>query len=159
MLHLIFNVLYALKIVLKRTEHYGIIEMQLCAWLTYRERVTHMSMRMKTEKTALHVSCEGWTGAAFGVALFGDAYTDVAALVTQKERGRATLRFFDPYAPADDVFAGGWPESARIVLYSNHYQHGFEPTDDDLRNLAALPEGATLYIVRGRRCVRWKGSK
>ena len=24
---------------------------------------------------------------------------------------------------------------------------------------AALPEGATLYIVRGRRCVRWRGNR
>lgn len=71
----------------------------------------------------------------------------------------AILRLFDPCAPAEDVFAGGWLEGARIALYSNHYQHGLEPTDGDLRNLAALPESATLYIVRGHRCVRWRGSK
>ena len=120
-----------------------------------------MPMRMKDgqKDKALHVSCEGWIGAAFGVALFGDVYTDTAALVIQSGRGKAILRLFDPCAPADGVFAGGWPEGARIVLYSNHYQHGLEPTDDDLRNLAALPEGATLYIVRGRRCVRWRGSR
>ena len=119
-----------------------------------------MPMRMKDgqKDKALHVSCEGWIGVAFGVALFGDVYTDTAALVIQSGRGKAILRLFDPYAPAEDVFAGGWPEGARIALYSNHYQHGLEPTDDDLRNLAALPEGATLYIVRGRRCVRWRGS-
>ena len=108
---------------------------------------------------ALHVSCEGWIGVAIGVALFGDVYTDTAALVIQSGRGKAILRLFDPCAPAEDVFAGGWPEGARIALYSNHYQHGLEPTDGDLRNLAALPEGATLYIVRGCRCVRWKGNR
>lgn len=120
-----------------------------------------MPMRMRNEQKdkALHVSCEGWIGVAFGVALFGDVYTDAAALVIQSERGKAILRLFDPYAPAEDVFAGGWPEGARIALYSNHYQHGLEPTDGDLRNLAALPESATLYIVRGHRCVRWRGSK
>lgn len=94
-----------------------------------------------------------------GVALFGDVYTDAAALVIQSERGKAILRLFDPYAPAEDVFAGSWPEDARIALYSNHYQHSLEPTNDGLRNLAALPDGATLYIVRGRRCVRWKGNR
>ena len=120
-----------------------------------------MPMRMKNEQKdkALHVSCEGRIGAAFGAALFGDVYTDAAALVIQKEGGEAALRLFDPYAPAEDVFAGGWPKGVRIALYSNHYQHGFEPTEDDLHNLAALPEGATLYIVRGRRCVRWRGSR
>ena len=120
-----------------------------------------MPMRMRNEQKdkALHVSCEGRIGAAFGVALFGDVYTDAAALVVQLEYGEVALRLFDPYAPAEDVFAGGWPEGARIALYSNHYQHGLEPTDDDLRNLAALPESATLYIVRGHRCVRWRGSK
>lgn len=120
-----------------------------------------MPMRMRNEQKdkALHVSCEGRIGAAFGVALFGDVYTDAAALAIQKEGGEAALRLFDPYAPAEDVFAGGWPKGVRIALYSNHYQHGFEPTEDDLHNLAALPEGATLYIVRGRRCVRWRGSR
>ena len=120
-----------------------------------------MPMRMRNEQKdkALHVSCEGWIGVAFGVALFGDVYTDAVALVIQSERGKAILRLFDPYAPAEDVFAGSWPEDARIALYSNHYQHSLEPTNDDLRNLAALPEGATLYIVRGRRCVRWRGSR
>ena len=120
-----------------------------------------MPMRMRNEQKdkALHVSCEGRIGAAFGVALFGDVYTDAAALVIQKEGGEAALRLFDPYAPPRDVFAGGWPEGAHIALYSNHYQHGLEPTDDDLRNLAALPEGAALYIVRVHRCVRWRGSK
>ena len=120
-----------------------------------------MPMRLRNEQKdkALHVSCEGRIGAAFGVALFGDVYTDAAALVIQSGRGKAILRLFDPCAPADGVFAGGWPEGARIALYSNHYQHGLEPTDGDLRNLAALPESATLYIVRGHRCVRWRGSK
>ena len=120
-----------------------------------------MPMRMRNEQKdkALHVSCEGRIGAAFGVALFGDVYTDAAALVIQSGRGEAVLRLFDSCAPADDVFAGDWPEGARIALYSNHYQHGLEPTDDDVRNLAALPESATLYIVRGHRCVRWRGSK
>ena len=90
-----------------------------------------MPMRMKDgqKDKALHVSCEGWIGAASGVASFGDVYTDTAALVIQSGRGKAILRLFDPCAPAEDVFAGGWPE------------------------------GATLYIVRGRRCVRWRGSK
>ena len=50
------------------------------------------------------------------------------------------------------------PLTFTIALYSNHYQHGLEPTEDDLRNLAALPEGTALYIVRGRRCVRWNGN-
>ena len=88
------------------------------------------------------MSCEGWAGAAFGVALFADVCTDVAALAIQKEGGEAALLLFDPYAPAEDVFAGGRSKDARIALYSNHYQHGFEPTEDDLHNLAALPEGA-----------------
>ena len=120
-----------------------------------------MPMRMREEQKdkALHVSCEGWTGVGFGVALFADVCTDVAALAIQKEGGEAALRLFDPYAPAEDVFAGGWPKGVRIALYSNHYQHGFEPTEDDLHNLAALPECAALYIVRGHRCVRWQGGK
>ena len=103
-----------------------------------------MPMRMRDEQKdkALHVSCEGWTGVAFGVALFADVCTDVAALAIQKEGGKAALRLFDPYAPAEDVFAGGRSKDARIALYSNHYQHGFEPTEDDLHNLASLPEGA-----------------
>ena len=161
MLRLIFNALLALKINLKTTKYYVIIETQLCAWLIHLERVIYMPMRMRNEQRdkALHVSCEGRTGAAFGVALFGGIYADAAALVIQSERGKAILRLFDPYAPAEDVFAGSWPEDARIALYSNHYQHSLEPTNDDLRNLAALPEGATLYIVRGRRCVRWKGNR
>ena len=80
-----------------------------------------MPMRMRNEQKdkALHVSCEGRIGAAFGVALFGDVYTDAAALVIQSGRGKAILRLFDPCAPADGVFAGGWPEGARIALYSN----------------------------------------
>ena len=120
-----------------------------------------MPMRMKDERKdkALHVLCRGWVSATFGTALFGDVYTDTAALVIQSECGEIALRLFDPYAPAEDVLASVWPEGARIALYSNHYQHGLEPTDDDLRNLAALPEGAALYIVRGRRCVRWRGGK
>ena len=120
-----------------------------------------MPMRMRDEQKdkALHVSCEGRIGVAFEVALFGDIYTDATALVIQSGRGMAILRLFDPCAPAEDVFAGGWLEDARIALYSNHYQHSLEPTNDDLRNLAALPEGATLYIVRGRHCVRWRGSR
>lgn len=120
-----------------------------------------MPMRMKDgqKDKALHVLCRGWVNAPLGAALFGDVYTDAAALVVQSEYGEVALRLFDPYAPAEDVFAGSRPEGARIALYSNHYQHGLEPTDDDLRNLAALPEGATLYIVRGHRCVRWKGNR
>ena len=67
-----------------------------------------MPMRMRNEQKdkALHVSCEGRIGVAFGVALFGDIYADAAALVIQSERGMAILRLFDPYAPAEDVFAG-----------------------------------------------------
>ena len=120
-----------------------------------------MPMRMRDEQRdkTLHVSCEGRISAAFGIALFGDVYTDVAALVIQPEREEATLRLFDPYTPAAGIFAGGWPKGTRIALYSNHYQRNLEPTDDDLRNLAALPEGTTLYIVRGRRCVRRWGGK
>ena len=118
-----------------------------------------MRLRNEQKDKALHVSCEGRIGAAFGVALFGDVYTDAAALVIQSGRGKAILRLFDPCAPADGVFAGGWPEGARIALYSNHYQHSLEPTNDDLRNLATLPEGTRLYIVRGRRCVRWRSGK
>ena len=165
MLRLIFNALLALKINLKTTKYYAIIETQLCAWLIqliqliHLERVIRMPMRMRTEKIALRVARKGWIGVAFGVALFGDIYTDAAALVIQSEQGTAILRLFDPYAPAEDVFAGSWPEDARIALYSNHYQHGFEPTEDDLHNLAALPECAALYIVRGHRCVRWRGGK
>ena len=85
-----------------------------------------MPMRMRDEQKdkALHVSCEGWTGIGFGVRLFADVCTDVAALAIQKEGGKAALRLFDPYAPAEDVFAGGWPKGVRIALYSNHYQHG-----------------------------------
>ena len=61
-----------------------------------------MPMRMRNEQKdkALHVSCEGRIGVAFGVALFGDIYADAAALVIQSERGMAILRLFDPYAPA-----------------------------------------------------------
>lgn len=71
-----------------------------------------MPMRMKDGQNGqkdkvLHVSCEGRIGVAFEVALFGDVYTDTAALVIQSERGMAILRLFDPYAPAEDVFAGG----------------------------------------------------
>ena len=121
-----------------------------------------MPMRMREEQKdkALHVSCEGWTGVGFGVALFADVCTDVAALAIQKEGGEAALRLFDPYAPAEDVFAGGWPKGVRIALYSNHYQHGFEPTEDDLHNLAALPEGAgnrapfLCFFRAGRSCRR-----
>ena len=85
-----------------------------------------MPMRMREEQKdrALHVSCEGWTGVGFGVMLFADVCTDVAALAIQKEGGEAALRLFDPYAPAEDVFAGGRSKDARIALYSNHYQHG-----------------------------------
>ena len=68
----------------------------------------NMPMRMREEQKdrALHVSCEGWTGIGFGVTLFADVCTDVAALAIQKEGGEAALRLFDPYAPAEDVFAG-----------------------------------------------------
>ena len=67
-----------------------------------------MPMRMRNEQKdkALHVSCEGWIGVAFGVALFGDVYTDAAALVIQSERGKAILRLFDPYAPAEELARG-----------------------------------------------------
>ena len=120
-----------------------------------------MPMRMRDEQKdrAPRVSCEGWTSADFEAAPFADVCTDAAALTIRKEGGEAALRLFDPYAPAEDVFAGGWPKGVRIALYSNHYQHGFEPTEDDLHNLAALPEGAALYIVHGHRCVRWRGDK
>ena len=52
-----------------------------------------MPMRMRNEQKdkALHVSCEGRIGAAFGVALFGDVYTDAAALVIQSERGLSLI--------------------------------------------------------------------
>ena len=116
-----------------------------------------MSMRTKNNGISPHILCEDWIGVAFGVQLFGNVYADVAALAVQMERGETALRLFDPYAPPRDIFAGDWPKGARIALYSNHYQRGLEPTEDDLRNLAALPEGTALYIVRGRRCVRWKG--
>ena len=135
--------------------------MQLCAWLTYHERVIYMPMRMRNElkDKALHVLCEGWVSADFGVALFEDVCTDVAALAIQKEEGEAALRLFDPYAPPRDVFAGDWPEGACITLYSNHYQHSMEPTNDDLRNLAALPEGTALYIIRESHCKKWTASR
>lgn len=68
-----------------------------------------MPMRMREEQKdrALHVSCEGWTGVAFGVTLFADVCTDVAALAIQKEGGEAALWLFAPCAPAEDGFIGG----------------------------------------------------
>ncbi len=118
-----------------------------------------MPVRMEHREAALHVSYEGNVGAAFGVALFRNVYTEVAALVEQRGREGADVRLFDPYAPAGEVFGREWPSGACLTLYSNHYQCGLWPTEDDLRNLAALPEGTRLYIVRGCRCVRWKGNR
>ena len=58
-----------------------------------------MPMRMKDgqKDKALHVSCEGWTGVAFGVALFADVCTDVAALAIQKEGGEAAFTRMPPH--------------------------------------------------------------
>ena len=135
--------------------------MQLCAWLTYHERVIYMPMRMRNEQKdkALHVLCEGWVNADFGRRLFGEVYVDVAAIAVQRERGEAEVRLFDPASPAKDVLKHEWPEGAKIALYSNHYQHSMEPTDDDLRNLAALPEGTALYVVRESHCKKWKANR
>lgn len=120
-----------------------------------------MPMRMKDEQKdkALHVQCKGWISADIGKRLFGEVYVDVAAIAVQQGRGEAKVRIFDPASPAKDALEREWPEGARIALYSNHYQHSMEPTEDDLRNLAALPEGTALYIVQGSHCKRWKGTK
>ena len=116
-----------------------------------------MPMRRKTAKKAktLCVLHKGRIGIEFGKRLFGDMYNDAAAWVLQKANGEAEMRLFDPAAPAKDVFARKWPEGARVVLYSNHCQKGLEPNEDDLRNLAALPKGAVLYIVRESYCKQW----
>ena len=120
-----------------------------------------MPMRMRNEQKdkALHVLCKGWISADFGRRLFGEVYVDVAAIAVQQERGEAEVRLFDPASPAKDVLKREWPEGARIALYSNHYQHSMEPTDDDLRNLAALPEGTALYIVRESCCKKWRTNR
>ena len=121
------------------------------------------------------------SGAPFTAACFqskGDPVTDLHEAMAAEQKARTTYDNILRLADDPDVIAPirflrqrevvhyqrfgeglRLVEEARIALYSNHYQHGIEPTDDDLRNLAALPEGATLYIVRGRRCVRWRGSK
>ena len=105
-----------------------------------------MPMRMREEQKdkALHVSCEGWTGVGFGVALFADVCTDVAALAIQKEGGEAALRLFAPCAPAEDVFAGGWPKGVRIALRPE-------------RNIFVAVSAATLFpfVILPRRA--WQG--
>ena len=105
-----------------------------------------MPMRMREEQKdrALHVSCEGWTGVAFGVTLFADVCTDVAALAIQKEGGEAALRLFDPYAPAEDVFAGGWPKGVRIALRPE-------------RNIFVAVSAATLFPFVILPCRAWQG--
>ena len=54
-----------------------------------------MPMRMRDEQKdkALHVSCEGWTGVAFGVALFADVCTDVAAMASVDSAERRVIEY------------------------------------------------------------------
>ena len=120
--------------------------------LSRRERVRRAIEHKPVDRMPIDLGCHYSTGisafAYFNLRKYLGFSTDNVEIV---DPGQFLARV------DGDVLDVG--EGARIALYSNHYQHGFEPTDDDVRNLAALPESATLYIVRGHRCVRWRGSK
>ena len=112
-------------------------------------------MPEKTKEKPLRVLCGEWVDTGFGKRLFGRSYQEASAYVMQTERAEAEVCIFDTYAP-EDAFEREWSEGARIALYSNHYQGQLEPNVCDLRNLAALPRGTELYLVRDRQCVKWK---
>ena len=72
--------------------------------------------------------------------------------------GEFSLTVFDTYAPPREIFAGEWPDNARVLLFSNHPAGNMTPSSSDLRNLAAMPAGTGLVIVCGRRSERWQGA-
>lgn len=112
---------------------------------------------VKTKDKPLCVLCRGRVGAEFGSQLLGRLHQEASACAVQTDDGEISLLIFDTYAPAQGVFSQDWPEGARVVLYSNHPTGNMEPSDDDLRNLASMPEGTELSIICGRRCVKWNG--
>ena len=86
-----------------------------------------------------------------GAALTVTEMVSTKALCYQDRKTPRLLELAPDEHPAAVQIFGHEPETmaegARIALYSNHYQHGLEPTDDDLRNLAALPEGALVRLA------------
>ena len=90
-----------------------------------------------------------------GVQLLGAVESEVSAYVLLDRQGKVVaLKFFDTLDAAGALKAV--PAAERVVLYSAHPQlgYGLVAYDHDLRNLALLPEGAELYLVHERTCVK-----
>ena len=90
-----------------------------------------------------------------GVRLFGKVYQEVSAFVELGRNG-LKLRLFDScFAP--EVLEREWEAGARFALYTNHPEGDMRPREQDLRNLALMPERTEMYIVYEDECVRWEG--
>ena len=113
---------------------------------------------MNAREKPLRVLCRGWVDVGFGSQLLGRLYEEASACVVQSVMGELSLTVFDTYAPPREIFAGEWPDDARVLLFSNHPAGNMTPSSSDLRNLAAMPAGAGLVIVCGRRSERWQGA-
>ena len=138
-------------------EEYAIVYIQLCAGLnTPCGGMGYMDAQAK--RGPLRVRCEDWLDESFGSKLFGEAYPEASAYTVQIGRAEAEICVFDANNAAQTLDRD-WPKDARTALYSNRRGDAIAPTEQDLKNLAAMPEGTTLYIVCGRRCVRWNGKR
>ena len=113
---------------------------------------------VNTREKPLRVLCRGWVDVGFGSQLLGRLYEEASACVVQSVMGELSLTVFDTYAPPREIFAGEWPDDARVLLFSNHPAGNMTPSSSDLRNLADMPAGTGLVIVCGRRSERWQGA-
>ena len=100
----------------------------------------------------------GSVGTEFGCRLFGKLYEAASAYVIRNADGKGELCLFDTTF-AREVLKRPWQDGAEVVLYSNHPEGNMSPTDDDLENLALMPEETRLFIVCEDECVEWKTAK
>ena len=100
----------------------------------------------------------GGIGMEFGCRLFGRLYEAASAYVIRNADGKGELCLFDTTF-AREVLKRPWPEGAVFALYSNHPEGNMSPTEDDLENLALMPEETRLFIVCEDECVEWNTAR
>ena len=100
----------------------------------------------------------GFICTKFGVRLFGLLYETASAYVIQAPNGEGELGLLDT-AFAREALKRPWPDGAEFGLYSNHPEGDMSPTEDDLENLALMPEGTRLFIVCEDDCIEWERAR